>query len=202
MAQRIEHIALFPLNVFLLPGEYLQLYIFEPRYRQLIGDCDLKEIGAFGISCLDESNELDLGATVELREVIKHYPNGEMDVLVQATSVFRLRKFHLQYEGKMYPKGEVIPLNDIRNVPVSHELETAFKAHLLKYDNLNTELMAETHLGIFDVANELGMDQSEKLELAELGTNAERDRYLINYLRYLNILEKQENSVQNDIYLN
>jgi Lon protease-like protein len=39
---------LFPMNFFLLPGEFTQLYIFEDRYKQLVKEC-FKEGGTFGI---------------------------------------------------------------------------------------------------------------------------------------------------------
>src|SRR6266700_7639542 len=41
-------LALFPLNVVLFPGTVLPLHIFEPRYRQMINDCQQEE-QPFGI---------------------------------------------------------------------------------------------------------------------------------------------------------
>ena len=40
MAGAAFRIPLFPLGVFLLPGERTGLHIFEPRYRQLIGELE------------------------------------------------------------------------------------------------------------------------------------------------------------------
>jgi len=39
---------LFPLSLVVFPGEYLNLHIFELRYRQLINECD-EEGMTFGI---------------------------------------------------------------------------------------------------------------------------------------------------------
>ena len=39
---------LFPLDVVLLPGTPIPLHIFEPRYREMIGEC-MAQKTAFGI---------------------------------------------------------------------------------------------------------------------------------------------------------
>ena len=41
-------IGLFPLGLVLLPTEQVPLHIFEPRYRELIGEC-LEEEEPFGL---------------------------------------------------------------------------------------------------------------------------------------------------------
>ena len=35
----MDEIGIFPLNLVLVPGEQAPLHIFEPRYRELIGEC-------------------------------------------------------------------------------------------------------------------------------------------------------------------
>lgn len=202
MNHQTKNIALFPLDIFLLPGDYTQLYIFEPRYKQLIRECDQDQMSTFGIACLNSFNTANFGSLVELQEVVRHYPGGEMDILVKATAVFELHDFNIQKEGKLYPEGEISIVPEITNETASLELQADFRIHLLKYNSLNTHLLSDEQVGIFDIANELGMNEQEKLELAGLHSNSYRDRYLINYLRYLEFLEKQESSVQNDIYLN
>ena len=48
MAARASELPLFPLNVVLFPGVVLPLHIFEPRYRQMIADCQ-EQTTPFGI---------------------------------------------------------------------------------------------------------------------------------------------------------
>lgn len=196
-----ENIALFPLNVFLLPGDYTQLYIFEERYKQLISDCT-NSGKQFGIAFTHKRNQQNLGSLVEVAEILKVYPSGEMDILIRATSLFRLDKFNFQKEGKLYPGGDVHYLENIKNTPASAELQVAFKEFLLKGAEINTELLARNDLGLFDIANELGMTDDDKLEFAEIVNSEERDQYLIQYLRYLQLLELQQNSVYHNIFLN
>lgn len=202
MPSQIENIALFPLNLFLLPGEYTQLYIFEERYKQLLADCKNQQMPSFGIVFTSRDNPEKLGSLVQLKEVVKTYPGGEMDVIVQAQSVFRLFKFNFQKEGKLYPGGEIVVHDEIRNDPASDELKLVFTNYLLQHQGMHSGLLSQDPLGVFDIASEIIFNDKDKLELALLGTAEERNNYLINYFRYLEIIEMQERSIFNKIYLN
>src|SRR5579884_3818179 len=48
MSIKSIEIPLFPLNVVLFPGMVLPLHIFEPRYRQMIADCQRQGL-EFGV---------------------------------------------------------------------------------------------------------------------------------------------------------
>ena len=48
----MDEIGLFPLELVLLPGEQRPLHIFEPRYRELIGEC-LETGDQFGLVLSD-----------------------------------------------------------------------------------------------------------------------------------------------------
>lgn len=48
----ITQLPLFPLPLVLLPNELLPLHVFEPRYRQLLKDIELKR-NMFGISLFE-----------------------------------------------------------------------------------------------------------------------------------------------------
>ena len=202
MASHTEHIALFPLNVFLLPAEYTQLHIFEERYKQLIFECENQELPFFGIVFNNKLNSQNMGSIVELVEIVRRYPGGEMDVLVKSHFIFKLETFQLHREGKLYPGGEIYVRDDIANIPASMELSRAFKAHLLKFNVLDSNMLHHHLLGLYDVANELSLQDFEKLELMELSSDLERDAYLINYLRYLEMIDDQEKRVQDGIFLN
>lgn len=196
-----QNIALFPLKLFLLPGDYAQLYIFEERYKQLIADSTENEM-PFGIAFTDVKNKDNIGSMVEVAEVLKVYPGGEMDITVRATSLFRLLSFNLQKEGKLYPAGDVDLWLDIDNTPASPPLLAGFKMLLLKNSVLNAELLAKDQIGILDIANEIMLTDEDKLEFVLCNNPEERDQYLINYLRFIQLQEAQEKSVYNDIHLN
>lgn len=201
VANRTEEIALFPLGLFLLPGDYTQLHIFEERYKQLVSDCEMSNRG-FGISFTNRLNAKNYGCVVEITEVVNRYPKGEVDIVVKAVSVFQLEEFHYQMSGKLYPGGVVRHLENLTNIQASAELSFKFKEYLADIDSPNSELLNRDNLGIFDIANELFLSDLEKLEFINLKSIGALDHYLVNYIRYLRLLQEQESSVYKNIYLN
>jgi len=201
MEYKESHIALFPLNIFLLPGDYTQLYIFEDRYKQLINDC-IKDKMAFGIAFSNAINVQNLGSLVEVSEVIERHPGGEMDIMVKAISVFQLEKFYIQKEGKLYPEGKVRELEAVRNVKVGNQFLSRFREYLLKYKMYSSDVLAGMEPRIFDVANEMYLGDQEKVELIGLADPEKMENYLRNYIRYLELLQVQEKNVFQNIYLN
>jgi len=53
----IQTIPIFPLDLVLFPRQELQLRIFEPRYKQLVDDCMLKD-GLFGVCLIREDRSV------------------------------------------------------------------------------------------------------------------------------------------------
>jgi Lon protease-like protein len=63
-------IPLFPLDVVLFPGTPLPLHIFEPRYKEMIGEC-LAQHRTFGVVRIVEQGLADIGCTAEVITVVK-----------------------------------------------------------------------------------------------------------------------------------
>lgn len=196
-----SHIALFPLNIFLLPGDYTQLYIFEDRYKQLIND-SLAEKMTFGIAFSNRVNQRNLGTLVEVSEVIKRHPGGEMDVIVKALSIFQLEKFYFQKEGRLYPEGKITEFGMTKNFNAGKELINEFRSYLVTNQLYNSKLLNNQKIGLFDVANEMYMSDQEKMELVYQNDQEKMESYLRNYIRYLELLQAQEKKVYQNIYLN
>jgi Lon protease-like protein len=53
---------MFPLGTVLLPGMVLPLHVFEPRYRQLVEDCEAGD-GEFGVVLIERGSEVGGGDT-------------------------------------------------------------------------------------------------------------------------------------------
>ncbi len=201
VAGSMEKVALFPLRIFLLPGSYARLFIFEERYQQLIHDCESGMEG-FGIAYSGADNRGNLGSWVELHKIENRYPTGEMDIVVHSTAIYRLNKFNFRMDNKLYPGGEVEFLASGSPMVAGEALQVAFRAYLLHSGTASEELLSRDDLDVYEIAGELGLSNFEKLELAGLADPASRCQYLINYLRYLEFLERQEQRVFKDIYLN
>ena len=93
--QGIKHLPLFPLPLVLLPNEVLPLHVFEPRYRQMLKDIELRR-NVFGVTLFDsEQLESDkpaigtVGCVAEVREV-SALPDGRSNILTNGIIRYRL----------------------------------------------------------------------------------------------------------------
>src|SRR6202158_4948153 len=66
---------MFPLEVAMLPGQYLPLVVFEPRYSALVSDCLASDDPAFGVVLISAGREVgggdtrsDIGALAHITE--------------------------------------------------------------------------------------------------------------------------------------
>jgi Lon protease-like protein len=64
------HYGLFPLRIFLFPGEQTTLHIFEPRYLQLVTEC-LSNNEYFGIPYQGKTTLSELGSLVKVSSNFK-----------------------------------------------------------------------------------------------------------------------------------
>lgn len=106
----IKQLPLFPLPIVLLPNELLPLHIFEPRYRQMLKDIELRR-NIFGLTYFDGEGSIDdkpeigsVGCAAEVRE--SHLqPDGRSNILT--TGLVRYRLVNYLDEGTPYYLGEV-----------------------------------------------------------------------------------------------
>lgn len=116
----IKQLPLFPLSVVLLPNELLPLHIFEPRYRQMLKDIELRR-NLFGLSYFDEGSGVDnkpatgsVGCAAEVRE--SHLqPDGRSNILT--TGLIRYRLINYVDEGTPYYVGDVEFFEDDKEDP-------------------------------------------------------------------------------------
>ena len=79
----MTRLGLFPLPLVLVPTERLPLHIFEPRYKELIGECIAND-SEFGIVLATDRGEAhDIGTRASVVEVLIEHPDGSMDIVVE-----------------------------------------------------------------------------------------------------------------------
>ncbi len=192
---------LFPLNLFLLPGDFSQLYIFEERYKQLINE-SWESGETFGLPFSNKLNAQNFGTAVKVHEIVHRQDNGEMEIIVKAVGNFKLNKFYYQKQEKLYPCGDVEFFDLEEDLKASDELMDRFRGHLLTNRNVDAELLALEEPSVYEVAGVLNLNDVEKMEFLALADASKMERYLINYLRYLELLQEQEDHVYQNFYLN
>ena len=105
---------LFPLDLILLPYEYLPLHIFEPRYKKMIKNA-IDDDTPFGIILSQGDGVFTKGVKVCVTEVYKEYKNGEYDVLVKGQELFNVISTEMDGET-VVGKIEYVPINRVRKI--------------------------------------------------------------------------------------
>lgn len=194
-------LALFPLKLFLLPGDYTQLYIFEERYKNLVKDCSAGNL-PFGIPFFGKDNMGQYGSLVEITEVVKTYHGGEMDIIVKCIGVFTVHAFQSETEQVDYPSGEVEVLEHLRNYRASSDLKKTFFQYMDTLERVYADELSKKEVSVFEIANELYLSDYQKMDLLKCNDLEATNDFLKNYIHYLYLLEEQEKSVYQNIYLN
>lgn len=105
-----DYLPLFPLEVVLFPDMLLPLHIFEERYKQMIGEC-LQNKSAFGVLYVHDERVEEIGCTAEIRQVVRRYSDGRMDLVAVGLQRFRVAFFNTE---KSYLRASIEPLADLQ----------------------------------------------------------------------------------------
>jgi len=173
----MSEIGLFPLQLVLLPTEQVPLHIFEPRYRELIGES--LELGApFGIVYADEDGLRQIGTLATVTEVVERFDDGRLNILVEGGARFRLLELT---EGRAFATGRVEPVDDQHDPAEPDDVERALTLFARLVELTSSEVEApdpETPelsfaiAGCFDFATEIKQElldeSSERIRLARL----------------------------------
>jgi hypothetical protein len=120
----MARIGLFPLELVLVPTERVPLNVFEPRYRELVGEC-LEQQEEFGIVLAKPSGDVHhVGTRAAIVEVLQVLPDGRMHVVVEGGDRFRL--LEVDHE-RSFDTGTVEELVDQDDPPEPADLERAYE---------------------------------------------------------------------------
>jgi Lon protease-like protein len=178
VADLIERFPLFPLGIVLLPGEAVPLHIFEPRYRQMIGEC-LQEQTEFGIVWLSDDGLKEIGCAAGISEVLERMPDGRMNVLVEGTRVFRLDR---RIDDMTYPAGDVEVLDDSGGDADGELLASVRERYADIVERVTDARPPEddlTSLDAYGMAATIEIELAAKQELLELRSEDERLQLLL-----------------------
>jgi Lon protease-like protein len=184
---------LFPLDLVLLPGTPLPLHIFEPRYKEMIGEC-LEQKKVFGILRVLNEGLADIGCTAEVVAVTKTYDDGRMDIVTQGRQRFELLSVN---QERAFLQGEILYLPDEPQAPTADETARAIDLHkqILTLANAQQDLpdSADSPLSYL-LAGSLPLDLDFKQKMLALRSEAERMRTIIAYFE--NVLPSLRRAVQ------
>ena len=97
MQENYQEIALFPINLSVLPYEKVNLHIFEDRYKKLINH-SLDVNKTFGIVYTKNKVMSKIGTVVKINEIYKKYDDGRFDLSVKGLERFKILKSYKEHE--------------------------------------------------------------------------------------------------------
>lgn len=172
---------LFPLDVVLFPGTPLPLHIFEPRYKEMIGEC-LAERRNFGVVRAVGEDLADVGCTAEIITVVKEYPDGRLDLVTEGRMRFEVVRVN---EERSFLQAEVLMISDEPGTAAPEDSLRAIQLHseLLGIAGATQDLSAaDPSVLSFYLAGSLPIDLDFKQRLLALRSEPERLLLLISYL--------------------
>ena len=172
---------LFPLDVVLFPGTPLPLHIFEPRYKEMIGEC-LAQKKPFGVIRAQPEGIAEIGCTADIVDVIKRYPDGRLDIATEGRERFEV--LHVNQE-RDFLQAEVLVFTDEPGKPAKEEITRALALHAevaaLAGAPHDAPAVDDSTLS-FHLAASLPLDPDFKQKLLELRSEALRITSFIAYL--------------------
>jgi Lon protease-like protein len=182
---------LFPLDLVLLPGVPLPLHIFEPRYKEMIKEC-LEKKSPFGIIRAKEEAFVNTGCTAEVMNVLKTYPDGRMNILVEGQKRFEVLQVN---QERSFLQAEVFYLEDETDPATAADIEKALALHgqIMELAGAKVEESEKTNASqlAYRLAGSLPFDPDFQQALLEMNSEAQRVRAIISFFeRILPVLQR------------
>ncbi|MGP0018872.1 MAG: LON peptidase substrate-binding domain-containing protein [Candidatus Sulfotelmatobacter sp.] len=172
---------LFPLDLVLLPGTPLPLHIFEPRYKEMIGEC-LANHAPFGVVRALEEGFADVGCTAEIITVTKEYPDGRMDLVAEGRKRFEVLELNRE---RSFLQADVLLVPDEAGAASADDKARAIQAHLeiLSLAGAVQDLSAaDPDTLSFYLAGSLPLDLDFKQKLLAMRSESQRIEAVAVYL--------------------
>jgi Lon protease-like protein len=179
--ERLALLPLFPLDVVLLPGTPLPLHIFEPRYKEMIGEC-LSTGAPFGVIRALEEGIAEVGCTAEIITITKEYPDGRLDLVAEGRKRFEVLELN---QDRSFLQAEVLMVSDEPGASGEKDRARAIQVHLeiLSLAGAVQDLSAADQSVLsFYLAGSLPLDLDFKQGLLAMRSEGERLHAVADFL--------------------
>ena len=172
---------LFPLEIVLFPGAPLPLHIFEPRYKEMIGEC-LAQDRPFGMVRAKENALSAIGCSASIVTVIKKYEDGRLDIAAEGEQRFEIIQVN---QERSFLQAEVAFFEDEPSTVSTSAAEAVIQLHeqLFAVLGQSVEIERDADFLSFHLAQDLPVDLDFKQTLLEMKSEAERIETLTEYYR-------------------
>ncbi|MCU1254371.1 MAG: ATP-dependent protease La domain protein [Candidatus Angelobacter sp.] len=172
---------LFPLEIVVFPGAPLPLHIFEPRYKEMIGEC-LAQNRAFGMVRAKENALSAIGCSATIATVIRKYDDGRLDIAAEGAQRFEIIQVN---QERSFLQAEVAFFEDEPSTVSKNDTDAVIKLHeqLFAVLGQTVEVERDADFLSFHLAQDLPVDLDFKQTLLEMKSEAERIETLTEYYR-------------------
>ena len=184
---------LFPLDVVLFPSTPIPLHVFEPRYKEMIGEC-LAQKSAFGIVRAKEDGIAEIGCTAEILEVSKRYDDGRMDIICEGRRRFEVVGVN---EDRAFLQAEVTYFDDEPGRAAAGKVDEALRLYLDLMRLVDSDAEAPdagTPQVSFQLAAPMPLDLDFKQTLLGMRSEGERIDAIVSY--YTALLPRMRRAVK------
>lgn len=175
---------MFPLNLVAFPFEEVNLHIFEPRYKQMIHECDHQKTNFAILPYFDKDN-LQYATEMELIEIAKVYKDGKMDVRTKGVRVLKVLDFFPKQQHKLYPAGEVVPIlwNYDTDFGVALAIVTLLQRLYELMQITNVSVSDPLDFKVYQNAHKMGLSDEDEMVLLGKEKELDRQKFVLEHLR-------------------
>jgi Lon protease-like protein len=180
----MSRLGLFPLSLVLVPTERVPLHVFEPRYKELVGEC-IEQGEEFGVVLqADEGEAHDVGTRAAVAEVLQVLPDGRMNVVIEGGDRFRLLDLH---HDRPFLSADVEEVVDEDDPPDPDDVERALEVFVQLQQTVGSPAEPpDTSSPLFDweVVSRVDFGAQQKQELIEIVSPRLRYPRLVELLEH------------------
>ena len=177
----MNEIGLFPLGIVLLPTERVPLHVFEPRYKELIGEC-LEHETEFGLLYADHDGVREIGTLARVGEVLGRFDDGRLNIVVEGGARFRVETLT---RGRSFLTASVAPVRDggaAASAEAAARAAGSFRALAAVAGAEAGELDESSAELSFELAAQVELPADAKQQLLELDSEQERLELVVGLL--------------------
>lgn len=176
----------FPLSLVAFPGEELNLHIFEPRYKQLVHECD-KTGKTFAILPHYDGKEVEYATEMKLVEIAQTYEDGKMDIRTLGIGLVKVIDYFDRHPNKLYPGVEIEKLawDDESDIMMNTKILQQIS---VLYDTMNisnVKILPPDKFRTYQIAHKVGFNIDQELHFLSLGREVDRQIFMFDHLRKL-----------------
>jgi Lon protease-like protein len=177
----VSILPLFPLEIVVFPGAPLPLHIFEPRYKEMIGEC-LEQERPFGMVRAKENALAAIGCSANIMTVIKKYEDGRLDIAAEGERRFEIIEVN---QERSFLQAEVAFIEDEPSSVSKTAADAVIELHQQLFAVLGQHVEVERGAAFlsYHLAAELPVDLDFKQTLLEMKSESERIDTLTEYYR-------------------